>query len=600
MTVPIVRQRAKAPKTRTGCKTCRQRHIKCDETKPACQRCARSGRQCGGYDTVKNPNDVRKLPFVQPKHLSPGTALSPVLQSPGGSLQRMGTTERNAFDYFRMQTVHQLPGNAWLLSWERLSITASLTEPAILHAIIALGSLHQAYGIFSPSHYIKGSSVDHSLHDFAINQCNKAMVLASSHIGNLSSTSSDAEVQVVMLMSLLMFCFEVWCGQDLRASFHLRTGLRILYDRVKLPGDTSSAEKKRLVEVKVNPQSDMDILLQTFVRLDMDLTIQGRTDPFLYPVIKEDIPSVFSSLQDAMVYLDALAASIQDVYRQIFERALGGLRDDGVGDLDDDRLWMLASVHSRTIDLSSNPDLAARVDQGKRDVSRWMSAFAFIPFTSDRQSAHLLAQIQAFCLWHEVSFWRESNEMLLDRFEEQYDYILGLAERYVELHRHGSPPSSPGSPGSDSDSRGSTRPAFSLGTGLVPCIFVIAFKCRKSSIRRRAVDLVRSINLTGVFDAYCVASFCQTIIDIEENAARQILGTDIDDFQTHQIPREARLIDVNMTEWSKSEFYKSDHCRMVYAKLGEEGEIAVGLKDFAIVRSTTPIEIDPRLLGCEG
>lgn len=89
------------------------------------------------------------------------------------------------------------------------------------------------------------------------------VVLASSHIGNLSSTSSDAEVQVVMLMSLLMFCFEIWCGQDLRASFHLRTGLRILYDRVKLPGDTSSAEKKRLVEVKVNPQSDMDVLLQT-------------------------------------------------------------------------------------------------------------------------------------------------------------------------------------------------------------------------------------------------------------------------------------------------------------------------------------------------
>ncbi|KAK4508794.1 hypothetical protein PRZ48_002533 [Zasmidium cellare] len=487
----------------------------------------------------------------------------------------MTVTERNAFDYFRMQTVHELPGNAWLLSWERLSITAGLTEPAILHAIIALGSLHQAYGIFSPSHYIKGSSVDHNLHDFAIKQCNKAsmlssysivdynkadsrpVMLASSHIGNLSSTSSDAEVQVVMLMSLLMFCFEVWCGQDLRASLHLRTGLRILYDRVKLPGDQSSRKssaKKRLVEIKINPQSDMDILLQTFVRLDMDLTIQGRTDSYLHPVVKDDIPSVFSSLQDAMVYLDALAAGIHDAYRQIFDRAINGLRDDGVGDMDEDRLFMMASVQSRTIDLSSNPELAAQVDQSKRDVSKWMSAFAFIPFTSDRQSAHILAQIQAFCLWHEVSFWRESNEMLLDRFEQQYDYILGLAERYVELHRHGSPPSTPGSPVSESDTQ-------------------------------------------GVFDACCVASFCQTIIDIEENAARQIHGSNIQDFESHQIPREARLTEVNLTDWSKSEFYKSDNCRMVFAKLSEQGEITVGMQDFAIVRTTAAMEIDPRLLS---
>lgn len=312
-----------------------------------------------------------------------------------------------------------------------------------------------------------------------------------------------------------------------------------------------------------------------------------------------------------MVYLDALAANIQDISRQVLDRAVGALQDDGVGNLDDDMLSILASVEAKTVDLSSNTELAARVDQSTRDVSRWMSAFAFIPFTSDRQSAHLLAQIQAFCLWHEVSFWREPDEMRQDRFEEQFAYILGLCERYVEHHRHGS---SPNSPGSESDSQGqsslthkclcphfltsagSTRPAFSIGTGLVPCIFIIAFKCRKSSLRRRAVQLVRSINLTGVFDAYCVASFCQTIIDIEENYAKQHLPGQ-DDFQSHEIPREARLIEVNMTDWSKSEFYKSNECRMVYAKLGEKGEAVVGLHDFAIMRDNRGMEIDPRLLS---
>ncbi|KAF2679030.1 hypothetical protein K458DRAFT_375877, partial [Lentithecium fluviatile CBS 122367] len=33
----------------TGCKRCRERHTKCDETKPACRRCTKRGYVCPGY-----------------------------------------------------------------------------------------------------------------------------------------------------------------------------------------------------------------------------------------------------------------------------------------------------------------------------------------------------------------------------------------------------------------------------------------------------------------------------------------------------------------------------------------------------------------------
>ncbi|KAE8422164.1 fungal-specific transcription factor domain-containing protein [Aspergillus pseudocaelatus] len=36
-------------KTFTGCWTCRSRRVKCDEQRPSCQRCHRSGRTCQGY-----------------------------------------------------------------------------------------------------------------------------------------------------------------------------------------------------------------------------------------------------------------------------------------------------------------------------------------------------------------------------------------------------------------------------------------------------------------------------------------------------------------------------------------------------------------------
>jgi hypothetical protein len=39
-------QGPKSRRVRTGCLTCRERHLKCDETLPKCQNCSKSGRIC--------------------------------------------------------------------------------------------------------------------------------------------------------------------------------------------------------------------------------------------------------------------------------------------------------------------------------------------------------------------------------------------------------------------------------------------------------------------------------------------------------------------------------------------------------------------------
>ncbi|OAA69730.1 C6 zinc finger domain protein [Cordyceps fumosorosea ARSEF 2679] len=49
-------QRAKrwAAKTRTGCLTCRERRVKCDEQKPFCKSCLDFGKECKGYQLSKD------------------------------------------------------------------------------------------------------------------------------------------------------------------------------------------------------------------------------------------------------------------------------------------------------------------------------------------------------------------------------------------------------------------------------------------------------------------------------------------------------------------------------------------------------------------
>ncbi|TVY80276.1 NAP1-binding protein [Lachnellula suecica] len=67
--VTPVKQRSRGHlKVKTGCNNCMNRRVKCDETRPQCTKCVRSGRICGGYgkyraqsETVQPPKDgVRK------------------------------------------------------------------------------------------------------------------------------------------------------------------------------------------------------------------------------------------------------------------------------------------------------------------------------------------------------------------------------------------------------------------------------------------------------------------------------------------------------------------------------------------------------------
>ncbi|KAI0540146.1 hypothetical protein GGR58DRAFT_461749 [Xylaria digitata] len=56
---PPVKRRATHAKARTGCLTCKRRKVKCDEAKPTCARCIKSGHRCAGYEDCST---VRKGP----------------------------------------------------------------------------------------------------------------------------------------------------------------------------------------------------------------------------------------------------------------------------------------------------------------------------------------------------------------------------------------------------------------------------------------------------------------------------------------------------------------------------------------------------------
>ncbi|WPG99616.1 Hypothetical protein R9X50_00243400 [Acrodontium crateriforme] len=572
MTIPVIRKRAKRPKTRTGCRTCRQRHIKCDEERPACRRCTISGRVCDGYEMslamlqggAKNPATLL------PKHGSP-TGLSEI-STPAAvpsSPFDLSAIERQAYEYFKWQTAHQLPGSSWAPSWEKLALQVGEREHAVMHAMIAVGAMHQwSSAAFemrnNPSlASIQSRPVNTCQHEFAISQYNKSMEYMQTHIKAIARGGPDSNVEIVLLVCLLFVCFEILQDSESSAVLHLRTGLRILYDCVSrsepktfFENDPNlDGEIRRPVLLKATPQSMMDILLHTFVQLDSDLTLFGMQEPYLHPTCGTGVPYSFLSIEEARLHLDVLtsiACHARGRLLRFAEQHLLGGGSDYHG-TDEDSFHCMLHATSRTVHIPDS-SLFAQMQDVRQNLASWMSALAFIPIGEHNEAnrAHLLIQIQFFYIWFMVSTWRDDNETLCDRFEDQFSHVLGLAERYVSLSGHDSmlnthSPSQSPPLGAEWKLNATSKLPFTLGTGIWPCIYIVATKCRTSQIRRRALAILQSITVQGFIDSFVLASFTSQIIDLEETRARKLGGFPDDYiFQCHEVPEAARFFDVTL------------------------------------------------------
>ena len=159
--------------------------MKCDETKPACRRCSSTGRKCDGYfENSPNPGSVT----------SPGLMLVQRLSTsiPGS------TEERRSFSYYLNNTASEFSGYYDSTFWKQLLLQAAMGEPALRHAVIGIGSLHESFANkrldYSPDAIERG---------FAINQYSKA-------IGHLRrSLSTGVQEPLTALMSCILFvCFD--------------------------------------------------------------------------------------------------------------------------------------------------------------------------------------------------------------------------------------------------------------------------------------------------------------------------------------------------------------------------------------------------------
>lgn len=296
------------------------------------------------------------------------------------------------------------------------------------------------------------------------------------------------------------------------------------------------------------------------------------------------MPSRFSSPDEASIHLEAITAKTFDLFELLWDHTYYTLRTyRDVESLDHDTQNCLVRGALRTVELENS--LTEGVEQSRRTLQAWMQAFA-VPPTQKNLVAHLSVQIFFFCIWVWVEMWRDATAMLADRFETQYEYMAGLCEQYVEMHIAKTPFNFRDA---SRASQANTPPAFSLGSGVVTCLAAVVEKCRNSSVRRRCIATLQKINLRGIFETNYLVAYLEAIIEYEENTARELTISDGElpgpsDFQAHEIPETARLLEVVMSpsyRCENFEFYKSKQVEMIYAVrdfAGSGDDIALGKK----------------------
>lgn len=154
--------------------------------------------QCDGYSILYgDPNPTYgKCSLAEPSNWAIVVVPSPMLDKQGSD------EERRCFDFFLNRTASQLSGFWDSDFWGCLILQAAHHQPAIRHAVLALGSLHERFeagdrSVMSPIwHRGEGG--------FALKQYNQAI----QQLIKPKSVGQQA-VDVCLIACMLFACFEV-------------------------------------------------------------------------------------------------------------------------------------------------------------------------------------------------------------------------------------------------------------------------------------------------------------------------------------------------------------------------------------------------------
>ena len=353
----------------------------------------------------------------------------------------------------------------------------STSEPAVLNVAIALGSLNQPGGDCHPQ----------ESDEFALRHYSKAMKALQSKIAEQDTVAPE----LILITCLMFVAFEFQQNGWLQAKSHLEGGLTFI--RELLEGHQQSLPPKQVLEPLVEAFERLDVSMSLFTssRVHLNRAIEGARMASLPSEMQ------FRNLVDAGRPLNLQIAAMRELVYTIEKQRFSpeGLSAEDYRHFGEQQLRQLVSLKHWD---RAMMDLLPRLSKAK-----------------DQRAARILQTQHLGCQLKVSECLTDGREMLWDRYQADFERLLDLAEEVVKLEAAAS------SPSSDNGTSNYT-PGFSVDMGVVPPVYFTAMKCRKPTLRRRAVAILRSCkHREGAWDGQTSAGLAVRIITLEE----QGLGT---------------------------------------------------------------------------
>lgn len=387
--------------------------------------------------------------------------------------------ERRAFAFFCERTAKCFRSEFSSL----YLLQAANEEPAIRHAVIALGGIHELCGID------KGRLNGVSPTDpFSVRQYGKAITL----LLNSTKMSSKYPTEVFLISCILFACFESLRGHIKSALTHVRCGLKLLHQ-------TATADT--LASFAYIPQKTIRSL---FTRLENQMMELGgsslmtslRETERLWPPFSElKDPDILRNLEGAYESFDIFLNRTLHVHR-ISEMLLAD-----------------------PLEFSDSETLLLEVETERRKclqyLDRW--SLAFNQYLIGDGSQH---ERPSDCSIYVLQIWRVVVKIFLsvnhtdaeetwDQFQPEFNTIVTLAEALVE-------------PSYIANTSCKGNASFSFHLGILSPLFLTSIRCRDPIIRRRAVHILSSSRrCEGIWDSHLAAKVAGHVIDTEEKNTRQ-------------------------------------------------------------------------------
>lgn len=416
--------------------------------------------------------------------------------------------EVRALEYFCLKTAPNLGMHFDADFWNRVLIPASVAEPALRHAMVAVGifaeqrelmdikNYHSSYlevaaenavpmPLFPLERTPDGSDV------LALSNYNKSIGLLTKLV-----SASGETADLILLACILFICVELLRGDEAAAVRHFTGGMTILLDNLS-HAQNSPGSAIMIDRVKAS-------IMPAFNRLEMLYALFGNNASWPYAVsLPFSVPASFSSVgqaRDSMVHLMNLS------------------------------LRFIRTVQFLEYEPSAIPETAYEAQAALlTQLDLWQSHFSAYrrglasKMTPDDAYASNVVEIQQIVAYTWLSTCMTPFQCAHDVHIPAYTRAIVLAEQLSSI----------ASKRVKSKGKAVT---FLLDVEIVGPLYWILVKCREPTVRRRANTVMRGLSRReGIWDSRILAAIAERVVAVEE-ADLMDGGLPSEETRVHSLP----------------------------------------------------------------